>query len=102
MPTNNVAWTAVVLLIWDSDALKYHVAAMALGQCFTAFFAVWTTHHDCDKDGLFARSIRNHIKATLTYNMFYHFEHHVFPTVPVQAAGTGAAVDAAVRTGRCN
>lgn len=26
-------------------------------------------YHDCDKDGLFARSIRNRIKAILTYNM---------------------------------
>jgi fatty acid desaturase len=78
----NLAWAAAVFLIFDSAALKYHVVAMAVGQCFTAFFAVWTTHHDCDKEGLFARSIRNRIKATLTYNMFYHFEHHIFPAVP--------------------
>jgi fatty acid desaturase len=78
----NMLWAAAVFLIFDNAALKYHVMAMAAGQCFTAFFAVWTTHHGCDKDGLFARSIRNRIKATITYNMFYHFEHHVFPAVP--------------------
>jgi fatty acid desaturase len=78
----NVLWVAAVFLIFDSAALKYHVIAMAVGQCFTAFFAVWTTHHDCNKDGLFARTIRNRIKATITYNMFYHFEHHLFPAVP--------------------
>jgi fatty acid desaturase len=78
----NVLWAAMVFLVFDVAALKYHVLAMAAGQCFTAFFAVWTTHHDCDQDGLFARSIRNRFKATITYNMFYHFEHHIFPAVP--------------------
>lgn len=78
----NLLWVVAVFLLFDVAALKYHVLAMAAGQCFTAFFAVWTTHHDCDQDGLFARSIRNRFKATLTYNMFYHFEHHIFPAVP--------------------
>ena len=29
--------------------LRAHVATMIVGQCFTAFFAVWTVHHDCDR-----------------------------------------------------
>jgi fatty acid desaturase len=29
-----------------------------------------------------ARTIRNRAKALLTYNMFYHVEHHQFPAVP--------------------
>jgi fatty acid desaturase len=39
-------------------------------------------HHDC-ADGTFpARTIHNPLKALLTYSMFYHVEHHLYPTVP--------------------
>lgn len=57
---------------------------MALGQCLAAFFAVWTTHHGCTPAGPVARTIRNHLKALVTYNMFYRFEHHTFPAVPTR------------------
>ena len=62
--------------------LRYHVAAMATGQCFTAFFAVWTVHHDCESEGLLARTLRGLLKNLVTYNMFFHVEHHLFPAVP--------------------
>lgn len=78
----NVAWIAIVFLVLDLNFFRYHVFAMLAGQCLTAFFAVWTTHHDCEPGEPIARSIRNPIKATLAYNMFYHFEHHAFPAVP--------------------
>ncbi|SRR6266700_59376 len=62
--------------------LRYHVAAMAVGQCFTSFFAVWTVHHDCENSGPFARTLRGVLKNVATYNMFFHVEHHLFPAVP--------------------
>ena len=61
--------------------LEYHIIAMAIGELFTAFFAVWTVHHDCDEE-VFARTLSNRWKNRLTYNMFYHLEHHLFPSVP--------------------
>jgi len=61
--------------------LQYHVYAMLLGEFFTAFFAVWTVHHDCDEE-IFARTTRGPLKNFFTYNMFYHMEHHLFPAVP--------------------
>jgi fatty acid desaturase len=64
--------------------LRYHVLAMTVGQCMTSFFAVWTVHHDCDADGIFARTIRGRLKAWATYDMFYHLEHHLFPAVPTR------------------
>jgi fatty acid desaturase len=78
----NCLWIGLVFVAFDVDALRYHVCAMAAGQCFTAFFAVWTTHRGCPRDGVVARSIRNRFKAIITYNMFYHYEHHMFPAVP--------------------
>jgi fatty acid desaturase len=59
---------------------------MALGQCLTAFFAVWTVHHGCEADGTgpIARTIRGRLRAFVTYNMFYHLEHHLFPAVPTR------------------
>ena len=35
---------ACVLWVFFVFALWYHVAVMAVGQCMTSFFAVWTVH----------------------------------------------------------
>jgi fatty acid desaturase len=45
----NAVWLALVLSTFHSGILRYHIAAMMTGQCLTAFFAVWTVHHDCDR-----------------------------------------------------
>ena len=55
---------------------------MAVGQCLTAFFAVWTVHHGCDRTHYIARTLRHRIKNAITFNMFLHIEHHLFPAVP--------------------
>ncbi len=78
----NGAWIFLVFSAFDVTALKYHVVVMALGQCLTAFFAVWTVHHDCDPNTELGRTIRHPWLAKLTFNMFYHQEHHLFPAVP--------------------
>ncbi len=61
--------------------LLYHVIVMFIGELFTAFFAVWTVHHDCDEE-IYARTSRGKWRNFFTYNMFYHMEHHLFPAVP--------------------
>jgi fatty acid desaturase len=78
----NAAWTVLVFRIWHSSTLRYHVIAMAAGQCMTAFFAVWTVHHHCDRTHYIARTLRNRIKNLVTLDMFRHIEHHLFPQVP--------------------
>ena len=80
----NAVWIALVFAFLDNRVLQYHVMAMALGQCLTAFFAVWTVHHDCSDGAFPARTIRNPLKAWLTYAMFYHVEHHLYPAVPTR------------------
>lgn len=66
--------------------LLLHYGAMIVAQCLTAFFAVWSTHHGCD-GGAIARTQRSRIVNLLSYNMFYHLEHHLFPAVPVKRLG---------------
>lgn len=78
----NAAWIALLLRVWPSSTLRYHVSAMAAGQCLTAFFAVWTVHHHCDRTHYIARTLRNKIENAITFNMFLHVEHHLFPRVP--------------------
>jgi fatty acid desaturase len=63
-------------------ALRGHVVAMLAGESMTGFFAVWTVHHGCDADELFARTQRSHCINSVCYSMFYHAEHHLFPLVP--------------------
>lgn len=69
-------------IVFPAPWLRYHVIAMAAGQCLTSFFAVWTVHHDCDEPGPFARTLRGMLKNGVTYNMFFHIEHHLYPAVP--------------------
>lgn len=44
----NVAWVALVFVVWSVSALRYHVGALVIGQCLSSFFRVWTVHHGCD------------------------------------------------------
>jgi fatty acid desaturase len=75
-----LAGGGVVLL--DLWPLQYHLLAMAGGECFTAFFCVWTVHHDCPREGTMARTSRSALANRVFYGMFFHIEHHVFPAVP--------------------
>lgn len=77
-----IALFVSAVFAWGAPLLVYHVIAMTIGQCLSGFFAVWTVHHDCDRSHYIARTIRNPFKAFVTYNMFYHVEHHLFPSVP--------------------
>lgn len=78
----NVVWVTWVFGLSGRSWLEYHVAAMAAGQCLTAFFAVWTVHRHCDRTHYIARTLRNRVKNALTFHMFLHIEHHLFPQVP--------------------
>jgi fatty acid desaturase len=78
----NAAWIAWVFGASGSTVLRYHVMAMMAGHCFTAFFAVWTVHHHCDRTHYLARTLRGRIRNAITYDMFRHIEHHLFPAVP--------------------
>lgn len=62
----------------------WHWAAMLVAQCFTALFAVWITHRGCDDSALVARTQRGRMVNAVSYNMFFHLEHHLFPAVPVK------------------
>jgi fatty acid desaturase len=72
----------MALLVPSLHALRWHVAAMIMGECLTGFFAVWTVHHGCDSHSTVARTQRGRWVNWLCYSMFYHSEHHLFPLVP--------------------
>lgn len=74
----------VTTALWVIDVpwITYHVLVMLTGECFSAFFAVWTVHHDCADELVFSRTIRGKWRTRIFYNMFYHTEHHLFPKVP--------------------
>lgn len=72
----------VVVFGWGTIGLQRFVIAMAVGECLTGSFAVWTVHHHCDPDHQLARTQRGWWQTALTYQMFYHVEHHLFPAVP--------------------
>jgi fatty acid desaturase len=81
--TANASWLAIVAAA-DNAVLRYHLLAMLAGQCLTAFFAVWTVHHDCSESTFPARTLRCRWKSFLAADMFFHVEHHLFPRVPTR------------------
>jgi fatty acid desaturase len=74
------AWLAVLLM--PLPALVYHVIIMTAGECLTALFAVWIVHHGTDDHVYPARTQRGWLKNRISYSMFLHAEHHLFPSVP--------------------
>jgi len=78
----NAACITLAFRFWHWSPLRYHVCAMGVGHCLTAFFAVWTVHHHCDRSHYIARTLRNKFMNAVTFNMFLHIEHHLFPLVP--------------------
>jgi len=62
--------------------LQYHIIVMITGEFLMSFFAVWTVHHDTDESPEYARTQRQGWKNKITFSMFYHLEHHLFPAVP--------------------
>jgi len=78
----NAACMGLAFGVFHNAVLRYHLITMAVGQCLTAFFAVWTVHHGCDRTHYIARTLRHRIKNGITFNMFLHIEHHLFPAVP--------------------
>ncbi len=90
---NAAVIAAALATLWPP--LLYHIAAMLAAQSLTAFFAVWITHHDC-ADGIIARTQRGWLLNAISYNMFFHLEHHLFPAVPVsRLPALAARIDAA-------
>jgi fatty acid desaturase len=80
----NAAWVAAVVATPLGRWFGWHAIFMTVGQCLTAFFAVWTVHHDCERDGVFARTLRSRAKSAVAFDMFFHVEHHLFPRVPTR------------------
>jgi fatty acid desaturase len=77
-----LAWLAAAWFVLDVACLRWHATAMAIGECFTGFFCVWTVHHGCDARGQVARTQRGWLMNFVSYSMFYHLEHHLYPAVP--------------------
>lgn len=71
-----------VILYFDITWLIYHGLIMVIGEFLMAFFAVWTVHHDTHENPELARTQRAGWKNKITFSMFYHLEHHLFPAVP--------------------
>lgn len=74
---------AAIAIGFAAQFLLYHLAAMAVAQSLTALFAVWITHREGAGHAMVARTQRNRLVNFVSYNMFFHLEHHLFPGVPV-------------------
>lgn len=78
----SISTVALLVFYFNIHFLIYHIAVMIAGEFLMAFFAVWTVHHDTEDSPEFARTQRSRWKNAITFSMFYHLEHHLFPAVP--------------------
>ena len=78
----SIAIFAGIVFYFQIHYLMYHIAIMVIGEFLMAFFAIWTVHHDTHDQPNFARTQRSSWKNKLSYSMFFHLEHHLFPAVP--------------------
>lgn len=72
----------VIIFYFQVSFLIYHAIVMIFGEFLMSFFAVWAVHQGTLEKPNFARTQRTGWKNRLTFNMFYHLEHHLFPAVP--------------------
>lgn len=78
----SIAVVIICAVYFNLPWLLYHIAVMVVGEFLMAFFAVWTVHHDTSENPELARTQRGWLKNKITFSMFYHLEHHLFPAVP--------------------
>jgi fatty acid desaturase len=78
----SIAVFAFFVFYFQVHCLIYHIIVMMIGEFLMAFFAVWTVHHDTHESPELARTQRTGWKNKITFSMFYHLEHHLFPAVP--------------------
>jgi fatty acid desaturase len=78
----SIAVFAFLVFYFQLHFLIYHIIVMVMGEFLMAFFAVWTVHHDTHESPELARTQRTGWKNKITFSMFYHLEHHLFPAVP--------------------
>lgn len=78
----SIAIFASIVFYFNIQFLIYHIIIMIIAEFLMAFFAVWTVHHDTEESPEFARTQRGEWKNKITFSMFYHLEHHLFPAVP--------------------
>ena len=88
---------AFLVFYFKIHFLIYHILIMIIGEFLMAFFAVWTVHHDTEESPEFARTQRDGWKNKVTFSMFYHLEHHLFPAVPtIKLPELAKRIDAAL------
>ncbi|MEO0405384.1 MAG: fatty acid desaturase, partial [Bacteroidota bacterium] len=78
----SIALLTFLAFYFNFHWLVYHIIVMVIGEFLSAFFAVWTVHHDTHEHPELARTQRSKWKNAITFSMFYHLEHHLFPAVP--------------------
>ncbi|WLF83639.1 fatty acid desaturase [Moraxella sp. ZY210820] len=71
----------ILTFVTGWEILLYQFCVMFVANALVGVVGVWGMHHDCDDD-VVARTERNPIINLLTFNLFYHVEHHLFPAVP--------------------
>ena len=83
LETGAILLFSLITLYTQSNILIYQFVVMFGMNTLAGLIAVWGLHHDCDdKDPLLlARTERNPFVNALSFNLFYHAEHHLFPAV---------------------
>ncbi|MES2932060.1 MAG: fatty acid desaturase [Pseudomonadota bacterium] len=73
------------IVIWSGSTM-HGLAGFSIMMIFANAIAplvgIWAVHQACEGDGLLARTSRRPWLNRLSFGMFYHLEHHLYPAVP--------------------
>lgn len=72
-------------LIWcvmEDPALKAMAVSLYAANASAAMVGIWAVHRGCAQTAQIARTSRSRRIDRLVVNMFFHWEHHLFPAVP--------------------
>ncbi len=86
-----------VMWLWlESSVYMLYTLMMLVANVLAPMVGIWGVHHHCEHAPTNARSCRSVLLNALTFGMFYHAEHHLFPAVPTRHLGELAKrIDAA-------
>lgn len=71
--------------VWQIAALQpfaHFSLLMLVANALAPLVGIWLVHRACESSAFSARTCRSRVLGRLTFGMFYHLEHHLYPAVP--------------------
>lgn len=76
------AWQCAVWCIPALHPVAHFSLLMLLANALAPLVGIWAVHRACESSAFNARTCRSCVLGRLTFGMFFHLEHHLYPAIP--------------------